>query len=536
MALPPEQISIKRRREEEPPETLYIQSEIHQSKRRFTDFVFQRVQITSDGRQTSSPSPSPLSTAQRAIRSPRSVSSFNVPRTRPAATTSGGAGAGVPLVRATSPGAEFREEKRLAAARKEADEKFKRALHSSPATPSPPSTAATATATATATERSATASPKPTDIPAESKSGPTDDDTASAGGRDTPLRRFQISRASTPMSLLRGSTGAGVHKRKEGGVAVLVEKLRRTPHSRQASLVADAALRADDRVRVEPATTAETAPTRARKRPVVNKAERQWREQRKTAISAAKAHISETLEKEAQTQRQSNWDEESERLAREFEQIALELEHEGMHEERPEGEGGVVSVAAGGAQVVLPKPPLKYQPRTPNKHRAGLAEQSGPSVEQDDESDDGEYVYDTYVRRPLGDGPWLTNPLVDLENGHEAWLRQHGVDTARQDIGVIVITQEDEEYWEHFVVDDEDDEDRWDSEDGDSNAENNPANDYPDEELSWDDEDDEAMAAYSKYRRHAASDDEEFDLDDSASERYYGYGTRTHVESDNESW
>lgn len=44
------------------------------------------------------------------------------------------------------------------------------------------------------------------------------------------------------------------------------------------------------------------------------------------------------------------------------------------------------------------------------------------------------------------------------------------------------------------------------------------------------------MAAYSKYRRHAASDDEEFDLDDSASERSYGYGGRTHVESDDESW
>ncbi|EAU33302.1 predicted protein [Aspergillus terreus NIH2624] len=458
MALPPEQISIKRRREEEPPETLYIQSELHQSKRRFTDFVFQRVQITSDGRQTSSPSPSPLSTAQRTIRSPRSVSSFSVPRTRPAAAAS--EGLGVPLVRATSPGAEFREEKRLAAARKEADEKFKRALHASPA-PSPPSTTATR-------ERGATASPKPTDVSANSTAA-SEDTASTGGGRETPLRRFQISRASTPMSLLRGSTGAGVQKRKDGagGVAVLVEKLRRTAHSRQASLVAEAALRADEPVRVEPAMTAETGAARARKRPVVNKAERQWREQRKTAISAAKAHISEVLEKEAQTQRQSNWDDESERLAREFEQIALELEEEGVRgdeEERPEGNGS--ASGGGSAQVVLPKPPLKYQPRTPNTHRAGPA--AGTAVEPDDESDDGEYVYDTYVRRPLGDGgPWLANPLVDLETGR-------GIDATRQDIGVIVITQEDEEYWEHFVVDDEDDEDRWDSEDGDSNGSPSP--------------------------------------------------------------
>lgn len=49
-------------------------------------------------------------------------------------------------------------------------------------------------------------------------------------------------------------------------------------------------------------------------------------------------------------------------------------------------------------------------------------------------------------------------------------------------------------------------------------AENNPANDYPDEDLSWDDEDDDPNAIYSKYRDRAASDDEEFDIYDSASE------------------
>lgn len=48
-------------------------------------------------------------------------------------------------------------------------------------------------------------------------------------------------------------------------------------------------------------------------------------------------------------------------------------------------------------------------------------------------------------------------------------------------------------------------------------AENNPANEYPDEDLSWDDEDDDPSAAYGKYRHHA-SDDEEFDFDDSGSE------------------
>ena len=52
-----------------------------------------------------------------------------------------------------------------------------------------------------------------------------------------------------------------------------------------------------------------------------------------------------------------------------------------------------------------------------------------------------------------------------------------------------------------------------------------------------DDEDDDPMAIYHRYRHHAVSDDEEFDLNDSASERAFGYaGRRSHVESDDESW
>ncbi|KAL4896251.1 hypothetical protein BDV59DRAFT_131673 [Aspergillus ambiguus] len=425
MPLPPEQISIKRRREEEPPETLFIQSDLHQSKRRFTDFVFQRVQVPlsrdNGTAVVSSPSPTP-----RTIRSPRAVStSFTVPRTRPQPPPPSSS-TGVPLVRATSPGAEVREAKRLAAARKEADARIQRALHSSPtpntaATPPPP-----APTTATDTDTATTTTPGDASTPA--------------------LRRFQISRASTP-SLLRGTVGGGVQKRREGGVAVLVEKLKRTPHSRQASVVADAAAAA-----AAAETAAVTTPVRPRKRPVVNQAEKRWREERKTAISAAKDHLSAVLEK-TQTPGEEGQDEE-ERLAREFEMIALEMEGgNGLEEERERSIPQVGREA--GDQVVMSKPPLKYQPRSPNKPRVrAAAEDGGMPVEREgNESDDGEYVYEMYVRCPVD------------EHGAA------GVDTTRQDIGVIVITQEDEEYWEHFVVEDEDDEDRWDSEDGDSNGE-----------------------------------------------------------------
>ncbi|KAF7593991.1 hypothetical protein BBP40_010388 [Aspergillus hancockii] len=535
MALPPEQINIKRRREEEPVDTLYIQHKLHQTKRRFTDFVFQRVQVSGkDG----SPSASPASVAQRPIRTPRSVSTFV--STAPGSAMNRAAG-GVPLVRATSPGAEFREEKRLATARRETKEKLKRALHSSPGP-------------AQREPRSESVGHDDASAAGVSSASSAHKTNASSPARAQSLRRFQISRSSTPMSPLR-STGGGVQKRKGDAVAVLVENLRRRPHSRQASLVADAAVRADDVASRDGSDVSEGQSVPPRKRPVVNQAERKWREERKGAISAAKKHISEVMEQGAQA-RQSNWDDESDRLARDFEQIALELE--GEMELSPTAAKHIPPPSTPRARSVMPKPPLKYFPRTPNKLRAaastegtqGGTKSDGPATtstpaphdllsvaaEQDDDSD-GEYVYDTYIRRPLPNGGQTTNPLADLELGQDEWFRQKGIDTTRQDIGVIVITPEDEEYWEHFA-EEEDDEGQWDSEDGDSNAENNPANDYPDEELSWDDEEDDAAAAYNKYRRNQ-SDDEEFDFDDSSSERFgYGYGheQRAHVDFDDESW
>ncbi|KAL4901906.1 hypothetical protein BDW74DRAFT_187111 [Aspergillus multicolor] len=519
MSLPPEQINIKRRREEEPVDTLYIQSELHQTKRRFTDFVFQRVPVnakTATGNDL--PNLSHIVPTQRVIRSPRSVSSLHQPK-----TTNKASGASVPLVRATSPGAELREQKRIAAARKQAEDKLKNALQSSQGP-----------------QKSETI------LPQKSPAAPTSGGLVSSApdARDTPaspvggassIRRFQISRSGTPMGPLR-STGGGVQKRRaDGAVAVLVEKLRREPHSRRASLVADAAARADaGEFLVQGAT-----PARPRKRPVVNQAEKKWRAERQEAITAAKDHISQVLEKGAQS-RQSNWEEESDRLARQFEQIALELDAE--MEAEPTGTNQYAAPSA--ARPAGPKPPLKYQPRTPNKHRAAPPaaepEKANLPTEHDDggESDE-DYVYDTYIRHPLPD-KGLIDPLVDIDSDHEAWLRHRGIDSSRQDIGVIVITPEDEIYWEDFAEED-DDEDRWDSEDGDSNgplrkAENNPANDYPDEELSWDDEEDDAAAIYRKYRH--GSDDEEFDLDsgsEGGADRYGNPYGRSHLESD-EDW
>lgn len=217
-------------------------------------------------------------------------------------------------------------------------------------------------------------------------------------------------------------------------------------------------------------------PTRLRKRPVVNQAEKRWREERKSAISTAKQRISQMAGSD-----QGDADDESERLAQQFEQIALELES-GMDTTPTETKDIPPPPEI---KPTLPKSPLKYQPRLPNKPRLNappaaeakddaMQVDTSPAQEEDDTVDnDDDYVYDTYVRRPLpaapGNNTQVTNPLKDLEADQEAWFRHNGIDTSRPDVGVIVITEEDEAYWEHFAEDDED-EDRWDSEDADSNG------------------------------------------------------------------
>ncbi|KAJ5579594.1 uncharacterized protein N7459_005579, partial [Penicillium hispanicum] len=505
MALPPEQINIKRRREEEPVETLYIQSALHQTKRRFTDFVFQRVTLRSgDGANNTEPSKPPHPAAHRVLRSPRSVSSLHIPNRRSAQNTSS---SGVPLVRATSPGAEFREAQRHVAAQKEAEEKRRRAIQSSSLSQPAPQVLSSAGAALTARTRgngssSRTASP----------------------ARPVSMRRFQISRSSTTSPGSIRSPGGIQKRRADGsapGVAVLVEQLRRKPHSRQASMVADfvdQAKAGEKGISVNPADLELNSIVQAkpRKRPVVNQAEKRWREERQAAISSAKSNISDAMEKSAQV-KQRTWDEESELLAKEFEQVALEIEQD-MNVDSHDSEHTMAPSSI--RQPAVPPPPLKHKPRPPKQPRAlqspkpsmnpAETETEALSAHPAEEGDD-DYVYDVYIRRPLAEDDMLMNPLTEMES--EEQLQALGA--SRHGVGVIVITAEDEEYWEHFV---EDEEEEWDSEDADSNAENNPANEYPDEELSQSDEEDDPTAIYRRYRSHGASDDEEFDFDDSDSD------------------
>ncbi|KAJ5925369.1 hypothetical protein N7454_008008 [Penicillium verhagenii] len=523
MALPPEQINIKRRREEEPVETLFIQSALHQTKRRFTDYVFHRVTLKSDGSpDDSGASTPPLPATQRLLRSPRSVSSLHIP---PRRTTQTDSSSGIPTVRATSPGAEIREVQRAAAARKEAEEKRKRAIYGPPTPQS--------------------VSPAPLGNTLAPGRRPIEQDHVSASVPSSPrhapsVRRFQISRpsASTPGS--RPGSRAGIQKRRADGpapgIAVLVEQLTRKPHSRQASMIADlvhqAQSESDESIRIK--TPEEPAPqVKPRKRPVVNQAEKKWREQRQGAITAAKQHLSDTLEKSARAQ-QTTWDEESERLAKEFEQVALDIERD-METEPMDYNDNFAPPSPQPRPQYKPPQPLKHQPRPPKQPRvvparpSPLSDETKPEVVTPITDDDEDYVYDVYIRRPLAEADMLANPLAELESEQQLKALQ----APNSGIGVIVITEEDEEYWENFI---EDDEEEWDSEDADSNAENHPANEYPEEELASSDEDDDPTAIYSKYRVRAASDDEEFDFDHSGSEGgRFGQWRSGEVYSDDES-
>lgn len=102
-----------------------------------------------------------------------------------------------------------------------------------------------------------------------------------------------------------------------------------------------------------------------------------------------------------------------------------------------------------------------------------------------------DYVYETYVRvQPKG--------VPGFENL-----------TQSNNLGYLVIDEEEEDLWEQYLNDDDDDDDDWDEEDADSNAEDNPRNDYPEDEVSSDDEYGRNVYQY----RRDYSDDEQFDTE-----------------------
>jgi hypothetical protein len=267
--------------------------------------------------------------------------------------------------------------------------------------------------------------------------------------------------------------------------AVLVEKLTVTPAlaelvEQTKDLPVSAPLQGE---LAETGKDGQEQAVRPRKRPVVNQAEKRWKEEHKTSIEIAKTNITSKFDGSG----------DMDRLARDLEQVVLDLENKenNAQEIRPTDP---IPPGLSTVRPVFPKPPpLRYQPRPPKpKSRtaspeiqraqvpvpvqdAMQVEPSPPATTRDNEMDegdggdsDGDYVYDTYVRRPLSAGLMLTNPVLDAEADSDALHRQTGIDPTRKDIGVVVITEEDEALWDNFA--EGEDEDNWDSEDVDSNG------------------------------------------------------------------
>lgn len=385
----------------------------------------------------------------------------------PKRQTAGGSN-GIPTVRATSPGAEFREERKLAAAKREAEEKRRRALAS------PPSLQPAAD------EKKDTAAPATT-APSDESPSPT------VTSFPTTLRRFHISRTAGRSadggSILKSSTG-GISKRRDGSSparAVLVEKLTRPPSLRGVSALetlerqkkeqgSEGATAEVDRLAQTAASPKKDA---QRKRPVVNAAEKKWREEQKATADAAKKKLA------------SKFDDDSDdldRLARELEAVAMDLEREeNAMDMRDDAPARTATTPKKPQLPKVPPPPLKYSPR-PKPRGAGRVEsppstaESGPAAEDkhESDSDDGDYVYDTYIRVPVRPGTGapiataITNSEADVTFASAGF--PYGIDPTRRDVGVVVITAEDEELWDTFLEDEEGDNENWDGEDVDSNG------------------------------------------------------------------
>ncbi|KAK3627700.1 hypothetical protein LTR56_019045 [Elasticomyces elasticus] len=122
---------------------------------------------------------------------------------------------------------------------------------------------------------------------------------------------------------------------------------------------------------------------------------------------------------------------------------------------------------------------------------------SEPRIKDDEDADmdDADYVYDTYVLAPAGNvaAEPASNDFSD-------------------DVGYLIITDEDQSIWETYIEDDPSDRD-CDTDEEDENAEDYYGADYPEDEMASDDEG--GRNAYD-YRKHGGSEDEEWDEDTGA--------------------
>ncbi|KAG5203889.1 Iwr1 domain-containing protein [Trichophyton interdigitale] len=540
MSLPPERIRIKRRREDEPVETLYIQSDIHQPKRRFTDYVFQRVVLHIDNENSQDGpkgGPAPESQAKGRTQGNRAVTVSH--------HTTGSSGtavnrSGIPIITTPSmrsDGAKSKQKQPIATDRDEHDSTdIESARSDSPSL----STLSSVPKVVSAVKRPATAQPS-----------------------GSSVRRFHL---EAPRNTENPDDALDVLHRVHGGIQ---RKRPRKISSYRPVVV--------ENIAVANKTALDKASISAKGR----RAEFQGGPGETENATIEKRHVlygnhedsskssqsyqldKETRKGESVLEDPSTWDLDSDNLANELARIALEM----TNSVEPSAEARSTTKATT-SRATLQKRPLKYKPRLPKTPRTGHQsnEQGKASISatsradgsikssmelnnkdtgtnskldchhvpdtsenlitsaQDEDSDSG-YVFDEFIRRPVHDV--IADPSVSyFQDGK--WIEGREFP---KDVGVVVITQGDSHFWDAIAEDD--DEKDWDTEDEDSNAEDNPANEYPDEDLDFDDEYCDNNAIYRRFRVNA-SDEEEYDTLDYDTYSYRTYPCNMLSDSDSD--
>lgn len=192
----------------------------------------------------------------------------------------------------------------------------------------------------------------------------------------------------------------------------------------------------------------------------------------------------------------NRWNVDMDRMAEEMNAFALE--QIGLNLQKAEEEQKQRFRSANGGQS---NSQLKYKPKAPTKRYSERHPEPAPEktaecadkemVDADaglSETDDEEYVIETYVRVPAS---------------------KMGDNVPPQNVGLLVFDGEPDVAY--FYGEGSDSEDEWAEDEEDENAENYYTADYPDDEVASDDEYD--MNAYA-YRTGNASDLEEYDMED----------------------
>lgn len=140
--------------------------------------------------------------------------------------------------------------------------------------------------------------------------------------------------------------------------------------------------------------------------------------------------------------------------------------------------------------------------------------------------DDGDYVYDTYIREPLHIPPSvptsnnkpgpisIPNPMITQNTDHSQPSTPGGT------IGYLILPASGtDELWESYLSSSPTSSEGFDTDDEDSNAEDFYGNDYPEDEMASDDEMGEGAYRYGREN----SDDEQWGYRKSDEEDEEGY-------------